>query len=339
MVKLLTTNDISSVVQQVGLEKVMEQMVQYLSEDFKRWSDFDKSPRVATHYDNGVIELMPISDDRTYAFKYVNGHPGNTKDGKQTVVAFGMLANAKNGYPYLISEMTYLTAIRTAAVSALAAKHLARKDSEVLSFIGTGGQSEFQCTALKGLFDINEIRFYDTDEAAMSKFENNMSHYGISMKACDSVEHAISGADIITTATAIKGTQTVLSAQDIESGTHINGVGGDCPGKTELASDLVDICRVFVEYEPQTRIEGEIQQLHSGVQVRELAEVISGKNPGRLSNQDITLFDSVGFALEDLSILRYFYDRSGELNIGQNIELIPEIENPKDIYSDLLKAV
>ncbi|MCL4162361.1 UNVERIFIED_CONTAM: hypothetical protein GTU68_007546 [Idotea baltica] len=108
-----------------GLSTMLIRIADAIEQDFLRWEAFDKTPRVASHSDVGVIELMPTSDGDLYGFKYVNGHPKNTAEGLQTVTAFGLLADVNSGYPVLLSEMTLLTALRTAAMSALAAKHLA----------------------------------------------------------------------------------------------------------------------------------------------------------------------------------------------------------------------
>jgi ornithine cyclodeaminase/alanine dehydrogenase-like protein (mu-crystallin family) len=110
--------------------------------------------RVANHSEDGVIELMPIADGVSYAFKYVNGHPKNTRLGLPTVMAFGLLADVATGTPRLLSELTMTTALRTAAMSALAAKKLARPDSRVMALIGNGAQSEFQALAFRDLVGI-----------------------------------------------------------------------------------------------------------------------------------------------------------------------------------------
>ncbi len=118
---------------------------------------------MASHSQEGVIELMPTSDGTLYGFKYVNGHPKNTRDGRQTVTAFGVLSDVGNGYPMLLSEMTILTALRTAATSAVAAKHLARADARSMAIIGNGAQSEFQARAFKAILGVDHLRLYDID--------------------------------------------------------------------------------------------------------------------------------------------------------------------------------
>ena len=103
-------------IQKDGVGNIIAGMVDFLEEDFKKWQSFDKIPRVASHTPFGVIELMPTSDNITYSFKYVNGHPSNPARGFQTVTAFGLLADVDNGYPVFLAEMTLLTALRTAGV-------------------------------------------------------------------------------------------------------------------------------------------------------------------------------------------------------------------------------
>jgi ornithine cyclodeaminase len=118
----------------------------------------------------------------------------------------------------------------------------------------------------------------------------------------------------------------------IQPGVHINGVGGDCPGKTELHVDILLRSSLFVEYEPQTRIEGELQQLPENFAVTEIRKVLQGSAKGRTHNDQVTIFDSVGFALEDYSSLRYMRDAAASLGLIHSIALIPDLINPKDLY-------
>jgi len=116
---------------------------------------------------------------------------------------------------------------------------------------------------------------------------------------------------------------------------HINAVGGDCPGKTELHADVLRAARVIVEYEPQTRIEGDIQQLPHDFPVTELWRVLRGEAAGRESAAQVTVFDSVGFALEDYSALRYMYERVRERDAGIDVALIPPAVDPKNLFGQL----
>ena len=306
--------------------------------DFRRWPLFDKTPRVASHSDVGVIELMPTSDGQTYGFKYVNGHPSNMKKGLQTVTAFGLLADVATGYPVMLSEMTILTALRTAATSAVAAKWLAPKGARVMAMIGNGAQAEFQALAFKAICGIEEVRLYDIDPAATEKCARNLAGRGLNVVPCNSAEQAILGAQILTTCTADKQNATILTDNMVGAGVHINAVGGDCPGKTELHRDILTRSQIFVEYPPQTRIEGEIQQLDADHPVTELWQVMTGAAPGRQAPEAITLFDSVGFAIEDFSALRYVHAQLKGTGLSQNLDMIADPDDPRDLFGMILRA-
>jgi ornithine cyclodeaminase len=338
-VPFVSVANMMKLVLHIGIEHVMADLVTEIENDFRRWGDFDKTPRVASHSDVGVIELMPTSDGETYGFKYVNGHPSNMKKGLQTVTAFGLLADVETGYPILLSEMTILTALRTAATSAMAAKWLAPKGAKVMALIGNGAQAEFQALAFKAICGIEEIRLYDVDPAATKKCVRNLAGYGINLTACASPEEAIEGAQIITTVTADKQLATILTDNMVGAGVHINGVGGDCPGKTELHRDILLRASIFVEYPPQTRVEGEIQQLDADHPVTELWQVIAGQMPGRESAAQVTLFDSVGFAIEDFAALRYIHSKLAETGHFEQLDMIADPDDPRDLFGMILRAV
>lgn len=338
IVPFVSVDHMMKLVLKVGVETFLTELTAYLEEDFRRWQSFDKTPRVASHSDEGVIELMPTSDGTLYGFKYVNGHPKNTKDGRQTVTAFGVLSDVGNGYPMLLTEMTILTALRTAATSAMAAKYLAPKGADTMAIIGNGAQAEFQAVAFKALLGVNKLRLYDIDSAATRKCLTNLAGWGFEMVACTTGQEAVEGAQIITTVTADKQYATILTDNMVGSGVHINAVGGDCPGKTELHHDILTRSDIFVEYPPQTRIEGEIQQLPADYPVNELWEVIAGLKPGRSGDRQITLFDSVGFAIEDFSALRYVRDKLPGTGLYEELDLLADPDEPRDLFGMLLRC-
>ena len=344
MVDYIGIADIQRIVGRTGPELFIEGLALEIEADYRRWSEFDKSARHAIHSPGGVIELMPTSDGEMYSFKYVNGHPKNTALGLLTVTAFGVLADVKTGYPLLLSELTVTTALRTAATSALAARHMARPDSRVMALIGNGAQSEFQAIAFHHMLGIRELRLYDVDAAATAKLTRNLQalgHNNLQIKLCSSAAEAVQGAHIVTTVTADKRNAVILTPEMIVPGMHINAVGGDCPGKTELHADIlrrVD-ARVVVEYEPQSRVEGEIQQMPAEFVVTEFAQVLGGAALGRATPEEVTIFDSVGFALEDYSALRYLYKLQRQQNRPHQIDLIPDLDNPKDLFALLARDI
>ncbi|MES2957328.1 MAG: ornithine cyclodeaminase [Pseudomonadota bacterium] len=343
MVDYIGVADIQRLVHSVGVAHFIERLADEIEADYARWPEFEKSARVASHSEGGVIELMPTSDGRFYSFKYVNGHPKNTAAGLLTVTAFGVLADVETGYPLLLSELTVTTALRTAAMSALAARHLARPGSRSMALIGNGAQSEFQAIAFHRLLGIRELRLFDVDGAATAKLERNLRALpelaDLAIVCCTSTAHAVRGADIVTTVTADKRNAVILEPAMIEPGMHLNAVGGDCPGKTELHADILlrRDARVIVEYEPQSRIEGEIQQLPADFVVTEFADIVCGEQPGRLTAQDVTVFDSVGFALEDYSALRFLHTLLGEQRGARTqIDLVPQLDDPKNLFGGTL---
>lgn len=317
----------------IGVIACLRGMAALIERDFARWPDFDKSARTASHSKDGVIELMPVSDGHEYAFKYVNGHPVNTRHGLPTVMAFGALARVDTGQPVFLSELTLTTALRTAATSAMAARHLMRPDSRTMALIGNGAQAEFQALAFHGLLGIRQLRIFDPDRAAMRKLQANLRPHALEVVPCASTAEAVQGADVVTTATADKTRATILDAGMLRPGMHINAVGGDCPGKTELAAAVLRRSDVFVEFEPQTRIEGELQQMPADFPVTEFWRVLRGEAPGRRSPQQITIFDSVGFALEDHSALRYMHAQAAAAGLLEPLALIPELADPKNLFA------
>ncbi len=334
MTRFIDVATMADLVAECGLETFLGDLADAIAADFVRWPEFDKSARVASHSEVGVIELMPAADRQRYAFKYVNGHPANTRRGLYTVMAFGVLADVETGWPVLLSELTLATALRTAATSLMAARALARPDARRLALIGNGAQAEFQALAFHAHLGIEEIVAFDVDPAATDKLMRNLAQAAprLRVRRAASTHEAVRGADIVTTITADKTRATILTPDMIEPGMHLNAVGGDCPGKTELHADVLWGARVFVEYEPQTRIEGDIQQLPADFPVVDLWRVLAGQVEGRQRAEQVTVFDSVGFALEDFSTLRLVAARAEALGLGETIELVPSADDPKDLF-------
>ncbi len=338
LVPFVSVDNMMRLVHHVGVEQMITQIAAQIEADFKRWESFDKTPRIPAHSPHGVIELMPTSDGEAYGFKYVNGHPKNTSEGLQTVTAFGLLADVYTGYPTLLTEMTMLTALRTAATSALVGKYLAPKSATTMAMIGNGAQSEFQCLAFKAMCGIDTVRLYDTDPNATAKCAANLQGKGLRVVPCKTPEDAIEGAQIITTCTADKKYATILTDNMVGPGVHINAIGGDCPGKTELHRDILLRSEIFVEYPEQTRIEGEIQALDDDHPVTEMWEVMTGQATGRTDDRQITLFDSVGFAIEDFSALRYIKSAIEGTDFYEPLDMLADPDDPRDLFGMLMRA-
>ncbi len=338
MIRLLTVSDIVTILKRYGIKPYLQDLMQRIKADFTKWHEFDIIARPAFHVEGGVIELMPIADQDWFSYKCVNGHPKNPLSQKQTVVATGQLSKTSDGYPVCISEMTLSTALRTAASSALASDFLSRKNAQSIAMIGTGAQSDFQIIAHTLVRDITTVYYHDIDPDAMERFARNMQDIpDIKFIACNSNEEAVRQSDIVIVCTACKNHVDVIEKDWVKAGTHINGLGGDCPGKTEIAKDLLDHCVIVVEYFEQSFIEGEIQR-YSEAEAKarvhsQFDQIIRKEKTARTNDQSITLFDSVGIALEDFSTLNLNYDLAQKLDIGAQVEMIPNLDDPKDLYS------
>lgn len=338
---LLRIQDIRELFTKISLSEFFRTLAEKLKEDFSRWQDFQKSARYAAYVEKGVLELMPVCGPELFSFKYVNGHPDNPQHQLLNIVALGMLADVQTGHPLMLSEMTFLTALRTATVAALASKLMARQDSKKLAIIGCGAQSEFLVLAHHALFGLEEVHYFDIDANAMSRFARHLQQESFTLIPADNARSAVEVADIIVTSTAARKKQIVLFDDWLKPGQHIAGVGGDSPGKTELDPAILKHAKIAVEYFPQTAQEGEIQNLGAEAEkyvFAELWELCSGKKQGRANNQEITLFDAVGFALEDYTILRYVYSLAKAYHLGLELDLVPEgITDPKNLFGLLFK--
>ncbi len=335
--KIITEEILIKLIKIHGFENYLTDLIKTLKKDFARWQEFTKIPRPVMHVSGGVLELMPICDDAYYTFKYVNCHPKNYEQGLLTVVATGQLSRIDTGYPLMFSEMTLLTALRTAATTAIATDLMARKNSRVLAIIGTGAQSEFLVKALKLVRNINEVRYFDIDSLAMEKFAKNFQNSGLKLARCRNAKEAVKGADIITTCTACRAHVDVLKNRWIKPGVHINGIGGDSEGKTELEFSLLPRYRIVVEYFDQCVREGEIQRFTKAKAKKhvsaELHELITGAKLGRENESQITLYDSVGIALEDYSALKLTYALAKRYKLSRELNLTPTLIDPKNLIS------
>ena len=207
-----------------------------------------------------------------------------------------------------------------------------------MAMIGNGAQAEFQALAMKAVIGIDTIRLFDIDRRATEKALRNLRGSCLKVVACASVENAVEGAQIITTATADKQFATILTDNMVGPGVHINAIGGDCPGKTELHRDILLRADTFVEYPPQSWIEGEIHQMDRSYSVTELWRVVTGLAPGRRDVRQITLFDSVGFAIEDFSALQYVRERVAEMGFCEALDMIADPDDPRDLFGMLERA-
>lgn len=338
--KLVDVNGIRKLIAEMGFPDFFQNLVTYMREDLKNWSDFSKKERVGFYLKEGIIELMPIAGVDFFANKFVCTHPHNHRQSKYGVMGQGIWVDTHSGEPLMLTEMTFLTALRTAAVSVLASLEMAPRPSHRMAMIGCGAQSHFQVLAHHIFFNLREIACYDVNIHAMQGLIDEMATMGITVKACTSISQATKNVDIITTATNALRLHPVLDASILHPQLHINAIGGDAPGYSELDPNILhQVDRIVVEYLPQTRLEGEIQQLPFEMienKIFELQQLFNDGHKGRLRSDEITLFDSVGFALFDYSTMRLISDLTEKYHFAQEVNMIPSYEKNKSLFCQLM---
>ncbi len=266
--------------------------------------------KVYLELEKGDFRAMPSALPDSAGIKWVNVHPGNLSLGLPTVMAIYIYNDPDTGRPLAVMDATDITAFRTGAASAIASSLLARKGSKTLGIVGAGRQAYTQIQAHNVLFDLENVSVYDLDPEKTHKLASAMP--GLPVEAA-SIEQVCSS-DILCTITPAR--KPVISSGWIKPGTHINAVGADAPGKQELDTEILLKARVIVDDLEQASKAGEIN-----VAVKEgryslemvgatLAEVVTGNKTGRTDNNQVTIFDSTGIAIEDLAVARIIYSRA-----------------------------
>lgn len=244
---------------------------------------------------------------------------GNTLKGKTNHQSTMMLFNPETGEPVCILDANYLTGIRTGAAGAVAAKYFARKDSKVVSLIGAGVQSRTQLECLLSLFPIEEVSVYSKTADSSVKLVDEVRQKGIEAYYIDSPQKAVERSDIVVTTTP--SFSPVIRTSWLKQGAHLNAMGSDTRGKREVDIDIIPD-KVVCDLWEQSSVMGELQHGFARDAVyAQIGEVTSGEKPGRESANEVTLFDSTGIAVQDLSVAEYVYRKAKELNLGVTIEL------------------
>lgn len=315
---LLTTKEALTVVEgafrEKGLEKVQMPAKSYVF--FKKY--------------NGDFRVMPAYLEKMDAagVKVVNVHPDNiSKYGLPAIMAVIVLIDPKSGAPISIMDGTWLTSVRTGAAGGVAVKYLARKGSKVIGIVGAGVQARFQLMAIKEtLAKIDEVRVTSRRRESMEKCAKDMREaLGLNARAVESIEETVRGADVVVTVTPVRS--PIVMNDWIGLGTHINAIGADAPGKEELDPMILKRAKIVVDDWEQALHSGEVNvPLSTGIISKEdiygeLGKIVSGEIAGRTSPEEITIFDSTGLAVQDVSTAWTVYERAKERGVGQYLEL------------------
>jgi ornithine cyclodeaminase len=328
---------ISKLIEKVSLKTFYQLLVQYMREDFLAWDSFHKTPRVSFKHPNGILELMPVYNQDFFANKYVCTHKDNHLRQRYVVMGQGLWVDAKTGTPLMIAEMTILTALRTAAVSLMVSQMLVAKTAKKLAVIGCGAQSHFQVLAHLANFNWTHILAFDTNTETLNGFVKFMADEGVKIEATTSIQDAVKDADLILTLTNANRVYPVLKYEWLKPGVHINAIGGDAPGMSELDIEILHKAKlILIEYHEQTLLEGEIQQLSIEERMDKVVQISEFiKQDYHRGLHDLTVFDGVGIALLDYSCLRLLWDLCQEHQEGQVAEMLPPYHGDKNLYKFL----
>jgi alanine dehydrogenase len=278
----------------------------------------------------GDLRIMPcfIRGLDQAGVKCVNVHPQNhPKYGLPTVMGLIELVDPKTGFPIGVMDGTCITNMRTGAAGGVATKYLARKDSETLGLVGAGVQALTQLMAIKEVMDIKEVKVSCRTCTTRENFAKMITEkYGIKATAVDTIKEAVINSDVISTTTPAR--EPVVKREWVSDGTHINAMGADAPGKQELESHLIEKAKIVIDCWDQASHSGEINiPVHEGIIRRSdiranIGDIITGTKPGRESDDEITVFDSTGLAVQDVVTAWNIYEKALKEGIGQKINFL-----------------
>jgi ornithine cyclodeaminase/alanine dehydrogenase-like protein (mu-crystallin family) len=322
----------------IGLQNFLYQVLETLEKGFRQYAtkQITVPSRQEFYFNRGTVESMPASDRDYFSCKIVNTHLENPcKFGISTIIASGLLVDGETGYPIMITESTILTALRTGIASALATKYLANKTSNSIGIIGNGAQALPQLHSISLIRDIKRVYAYDIDFDASKSFKRTAERIfkDLDIRIAPNSKSTCSVSDILVTATCKeKNTSPIVCNRWIQDGTHINAVGGDSPNKVELEKSLLERAKVVVDFIDQAVYEGESQQIPSNKIYGDLSEIVTHRKNGRMKEDEVTVFDSVGFAMEDLQVYKLVYELATREGIGKRVNIASRPKYSKNIY-------
>jgi alanine dehydrogenase len=277
---------------------------------------------------SNVFALMPAYSEplRAIGAKVISVFPGNhgtQLDSHQGVV---LLFDADRGTPLAVMDAASITAIRTAAVSGVATKLLARKDAAVLAILGAGVQARTHLDAMMAVRSFREIRVWSPTSAhAREVAADAGGRWGVDAKAAPDARSAVHGADVVCTVTASR--EPLLAGAWLKAGAHVNAVGASLPTARELDSEAIRIARVFVDRRESALNEAgdlliPIREAVIGADhiVAEIGELLDGAMQGRRDAHEITVFKSLGLAIEDLACAHFLHDMAAREGVGTHVE-------------------
>jgi len=343
---ILTAKDVEKIIHHVGIDAIMDEMIRRLEAAI---TAFDPGKtiipvRSGFQYEkpqNGLIEWMPLLQlgDKVM-MKMVGYHPENPDHQQMPTILSNIAAYDTNtGHLIGIVDGVLLTALRTGASSAVASKYMGSPSSITLGMIGCGAQAITQLHALSREFRFREILVYDVSAATVLSFKERSAVLGLkaAIKAT-TIDELVEAADILVTATTVEvGAGPLFEDLPTKPHIHVNAVGSDFPGKTEIPVDLLRASLVVPDFKEQAVLEGECQQLKKAEIGPGWVEVIQGHQGYRNLKKSRTVFDSTGWPLEDLVAMEMFLEYGQELGLGETVIIEHLSEDVKNPYHFLQK--
>ncbi len=349
--RIIRGQDLAALVARVGLDEIMDRMIERLRLTCSEFDTQRFQVRVRDGYTYekpkvGLIEWMPVMETgRRVTVKMVGYHPRNP-DAFQVPTILSTIGayDTATGHMIGLCDGTFLTAVRTAAASAVASQVLARPDARVLGIIGVGAQAVCHLHALSRCFPLQQVLIHDVDSNAVASFARRTA--GLSPHPLEiapaSREQILARSDMLVTATSVgAGAGPVVDDGPCQAHLHVNAVGADFPGKTELPLALLERALVCPDYAPQALKEGECQRLQAEHIGPDLIALAKQSAQMEAQQQRLTVFDSTGFALEDHVALELALEWAEQYDLGLEMALESISDDPLNPYqfADVDRAV
>ncbi|MEO1589883.1 MAG: ornithine cyclodeaminase family protein [Cyanobacteria bacterium J06632_22] len=341
--RLLSADDVQLIAQRVGLDRLMDEMIGRLTQAFLEFDNHNTVVPIRSGFNYrtphvGLVEWMPLlQKTQQIVVKTVGYHPQNPElYGLPTVLSTISAYDPTSGRLLAVVDGTFLTALRTGAASAIASQYLAQPNSRTLGLVGAGAQAITQLHALSRRFDLKHVLVYDTDPVVMASFAERAAVLKLDLRIESApLVQVTTAADILCTATSVDvEAGPVIPAQGLKPGLHINAVGADFPGKTEIPLSVLEQSLVCPDFYEQALLEGECQQFEDRSQIGpELFELVKSPAAYKAHQQQMTVFDSTGFALEDQTAMNLMLAYADELGLGTWMALESVAADVKNPYS------
>ncbi len=345
---ILSADDVSLIVEKFGINRLMDSLISRLKTAVKNFdaTKTDIPIRSGFNYQSenpGLVEWMPVhKKGKEVVIKVVGYHPQNPKKfNLPTILSSISSYDTRTGHLIGLSDGVLLTALRTGAASAVASQYLAHSKSSVLGLIGCGAQAVTQLHALSRIFDLKTVLIYDIDEIAMSSFKDRVSMLNLNIEVIISeLDQIIKTSDIVCTETSIDvGTGPLFEYTSSKPHLHVNALGSDFPGKTELPIQLLKKSFVCPDFLEQAKIEGECQQLSDNEIGTNWVKILQDPAAHAHIKNEMSVFDSTGWALEDQVVMDLFLEIAKEFGIGLEVEIESVSEDAKNPYHFLLSTI